>query len=84
VITLSSLIIIESASAQSISKPSEPVINVQFVNHSFYVSPKTTTSTNSYTGEQVVTTSEGYYIQNDTFVITLTNQPLGNNAQGYN
>ena len=73
-----SLLMVKPANAQSIPKPSAPVINVQFVNHSYYVSPKTTTSTNPYTGEQVVTTSKGYYIQNDTFVITLTGQSLAN------
>ena len=78
ILAVSSLSIVESAYAQSIPKPSAPVINVQFVNHSYYVPPKTTTSTNPYTGEQVVTTSEGYYIQNDTFAITLMGQPFAN------
>jgi hypothetical protein len=81
ILSLSSMLMVESASAQTIPKPSAPVTKVQFVNHSYYVSPKTTTLTNPYTGEPVVTTSEGYYIQNDTFVIKLTGQPLANNVE---
>jgi len=72
---------VKPANAQTIPKPSVPIINVQFVNNSYGVPSETTTSTNPYTGKQVVTTSEGYYIQNDTFVITLTGQPLANNAE---
>jgi hypothetical protein len=80
-IFVSSLLVTVAYAQTTIPKPSVPVIDVQFVNHSYYIPSKTTTSTNPYTGEQVVTTSEGYYIQNDTFVIAITGQPLANNAE---
>jgi hypothetical protein len=65
-----------SANAQTIPEPSVPQLSVVFVNHSYDVPSTTTTTTNPYTGEKVVTTDKGYHIQNDSFVLLIRSQPL--------
>jgi hypothetical protein len=59
-----------------------PELTVEFVNHSYDI-PSTTTSTiNPYTVENIVTTKEGYHIQNDSFVISIkSQQPLASSQE---
>lgn len=75
-LTITSLIMVESASAQSIPKPSVPIFTVKFVNASYPV-----TTTNPYTGLSATTLSSNNSIQ-----ITIKNQPLStlNNQICYN
>ncbi|MCW3996496.1 MAG: hypothetical protein NWE98_10175 [Candidatus Bathyarchaeota archaeon] len=70
------LLTAKPANAQIISKPSVPEFSVVFVNHSYDVPSTTTTTINPYTGDKIVTTKEGYHIQNDSFVISIRSQPL--------
>lgn len=69
------LLIAEPIDAQAIPKPPVPELTVKFVNHSYDVPSSTTTTTNPYTGENTVTTEQGYHIQNDSFVISITSPP---------
>ena len=66
----------KSASAQSIPIPSVPQFTVKFVDNSYYVPSVTYTTTDPYTGKQTMHTENGYYVQNDSIVISITNQPF--------
>lgn len=81
IITMSCLTVlfINPADAQTIPKPSAPELTVAFVNHSYDVPPTSTTTTNAYTGEEIVTTKDGYHIQNDSFVLSLRGKPISEN-----
>jgi hypothetical protein len=76
-LTASSLIMAESASAQSISKPSVPEFSIKVVDKSYYV-PATTPvyRTDPYTGERTMTEEghEGYPVQNGTVDLTIHTQ----------
>ena len=64
ILTVSSLIIVESATAQTIPKPAIPEFKVKFMNASYSV-----TNTNPYTG-----TKETQLISNNTIEVTIENQ----------
>jgi hypothetical protein len=76
ILAVSSLIMIESASAQSIPKPSVPEFTLKYVDSSFDVPPKTTFSTDPYTGKVTSTTIPGYNVQNKSVEIIIKNQPF--------
>jgi|LSQX01.1.fsa_nt_gb hypothetical protein len=85
ILAVSSLLVVLPSNAQTIPKPSVPEITVEFVNRSYNVPPSTTTTTNPYSGEKIVTTKEGFHIQNDSFVITINSQPISSqDASGKN
>ncbi len=78
-LTVSSLIMVESAFAQTptpspvpIPKPSVPEFSVKFIDLS-YTTPATY-STDPYTGQNV--THLGSYVANKTFEVTIKNQPF--------
>ena len=73
---------VESASAQSIPKPSKPEFKVNLADHSYDVPPKTTSTTNSYTNKTTTITSPGYHVKNVTIDVTITNQPFQNTVDG--
>jgi hypothetical protein len=64
---------VESASAQSISTPSVPEYTVQLVNRSYDEPP--TYQTDPYTG-QTVLIRDGRHVDNKTFDFTIKNQPF--------
>ena len=68
----SSLITVELAFAQSITKPSLPEFTVKLVEHSYDV--PTTYSIDKYTGENV--THSGYHVENKTIEVSIKN-PFG-------
>ena len=74
IIAISSLIIVESASAQTIPKPSVPEFTLKYVDNSYDVAPKTTSSTDPYTGKVTSTTIPGYHVQNRSVEIIIKNQ----------
>ncbi len=75
ILAVSSLMMVESAFAQSIPKPSVPEFTVQYIYNSHYVEP--TTTTDPYTGQ--TTTHGGYYTQSTPIIkITIKNQPFTN------
>jgi hypothetical protein len=67
----SSLLWIESTSAQSIPKPSTPEFTVKQIDQSYDVAPSTTT--NPYTGEP--TTTPSYHVSKLSIEVTIKNQP---------
>jgi hypothetical protein len=77
------ILTVKHANAQSvapntspISKPSVPTFTLKFVDNSYSVPSVTYTTTDTYTGKQTVNTEAGYHVQNDSIVISITNQPF--------
>lgn len=81
VLMASSLIMVESASAQSTPKPSVPEFTVSVTDHSYDVEPTTTTTTDPYDGQITTTTTPGYHMVNGSIEISIKNQPF---TQYYN
>ncbi|MGD0643621.1 MAG: hypothetical protein ABSA75_01800 [Candidatus Bathyarchaeia archaeon] len=65
-------IIIKPAFAQSIPTPSLPTFTLKFVAEPYYVAP--TTTIDPFTGQNV-TTQAGYYVENQSIYLTITNYP---------
>ncbi len=74
ILAVSSLIIVESATAQSIPKPSVPEFTLKYVDHSYDVPPTTTTTIDPYTGKQTQATQPGYRVENKTLDVIIKNQ----------
>lgn len=55
---------------------SPPEFTVKLVAHPYDVPPTTTTTIDQYTGEEIVTTTPGYHVENKSIEITITNQPF--------
>ena len=73
ILAVSSLILVESASAQSIPKPSVPEFTVKYVDRSYDTPP--TYGIDQYTGKTVITKASEH-IDNRTIEITIKNQPF--------
>jgi hypothetical protein len=73
ILAVSSLLMGESVSAQSIPKPSVPEFTLKYVADFYDVS--TTYKIDSYTGEKVVDV-QGYRVNNSTVQIVIKNQPF--------
>lgn len=71
-----SIFVVKPAFAQSIPKPSVPEFTLKFVDLSYDVPPVTTTTTDQYTGKQVVNTQAGYHVENKSIEVTIKNQPF--------
>ena len=77
ILSISSLILVESASAQSATKPNVPEFTLKYVDLGTYdVPPSTSPSTNPYTGETTNITISGYHVDNRTIELTIKNQPF--------
>ena len=74
ILAVSSLIMVESAFAQSIPKPSVPEFTLKIVDHSYDVPTTTTTTTDPYTGKQTITTHPGYHVEDRRIEVTIKNQ----------
>ena len=57
----------------SIPKPSVPEFTLKYVDNSYDVPPKTTTSTDPYTNEITTTTIPGYHVENRTVEAVIKN-----------
>jgi hypothetical protein len=77
-LAVSSLIMVESALAQSIPKPSAPEFTLKLADHSYDV--PATYSTDPYTGQNI--THPGYHVENKTIDITIKNQPFASSING--
>lgn len=77
ILVLCNLIMIESASGQTIPKPSIPEFSVVVVDHS-YIVPEST-SIDPYNGS--VITHPAYLVENKTIDITIRNQPFASNDE---
>ena len=73
VFTVSSLAMVSSVFAQSTTKPSVPEFTVRYVDNSYDVPPKTTSTTDPYTNETTTTTILGYHVENKTIEATINN-----------
>lgn len=82
VLAVSSLIVVSSAFAQSITKPSIPEFTLKYVDNSYDVPPTTTTTTDPYTNKTTTTTIPGYHVKNFTIEVTITNQPFPSHING--
>jgi hypothetical protein len=78
VLVLSSLAMVGSVSAQSVTKPSVPEFTVRQVNNWYDV--PTTYSTDPYTGDKI--TLPGYRVDNKSIEITVKNQPFTSDGSG--
>jgi hypothetical protein len=76
ILAISSLLLVESANAQTIPKPSVPEFTVSPVDRSYTVPITTTQTTDPFTGQQVTHTSGGQYVKNETVEIKIKNPPL--------
>jgi hypothetical protein len=78
ILVASSLIIVESAYAQSIPKPSIPEFSLNVVSHPYDVPTTYATSTpNPYTGKtELFITKMGYHVENKSIELTIKNQPF--------
>jgi hypothetical protein len=72
VLAASSLIMVESASAQSIPKPSIPEFTAQIVAYPYDI--PTTHSIDPYTGKDI--TNQGYHVENRSIEVRIKNQPF--------
>ena len=73
ILAISSLLIVESANAQTIPKPSVPDFTLKYVDNSYDVPP--TFEIDPYTGKNVMTQA-GYNVQNKSVELTIKNQPF--------
>ncbi len=72
IIASSSCLIVKSADAQSISKPSAPEFTVRYVDYSYDVPP--TYGIDQFTGKETIV-KNGYHVENRSFEFTIRNQP---------
>jgi hypothetical protein len=74
ILAVSSLIMVESASAQSIPKPSVPEFTVKLVDNSYDVPATTTSIIDSYNNKTITRTFPASHVQNITVELTVANQ----------
>ena len=72
ILAVSSLMMVESAFAQSIPKPSVPEFTVKIVAQPYDV--PTTTSIDSYSGKEII--HQGYHVENKSIEVKIKNQAL--------
>ena len=70
---VSSLVIVQSVSAQSSSKPVVTEFTLQYVDNSYDVPPKPTSSTDPYTGNTTTSTIPGYRFENKSVEASIKN-----------
>jgi hypothetical protein len=72
----SSLLMVDSVSAQSISKPSVPEFTVELTDYSYDVQATVTSQTDPIDGQIKTVTTPGYHVKNGTLTVTIKNQPF--------
>lgn len=89
-LTLSSLIMVQSAFAQTptpslvpIPKPSVPEFTLELADHSYDVPARTTSTTDPYTGKTTTYTSPAYHVQNLTIDVIFRKQYYPATINGY-
>jgi hypothetical protein len=58
------------------SKPSVPEFTLRYVDNSYFSSQITISTTDPYTGQVTTSTAPGYYVENKSVHIIITNQPF--------
>ena len=82
ILAASSLMMAESTFAQSIPKPSVPEFTLKYVDKSYDVPPKTTTTTDPYNGKITTINIPGYHVKNFTIEVSIKNQPFPSTING--
>jgi hypothetical protein len=82
ILAVSSLIMADSAFAQSITKPSVPEFTLKYTDHSYDVATTTTSTKNPYNNQTTTITVPGYHVQNMTIDLTIKNQPIPPSIEG--
>jgi hypothetical protein len=82
VLLTSSLITIESASAQSIPKPSVPEFTVNLADHSYDVPSRTFQTTDPYNNKTTTINYPSSHVKNFSIEITIANQPFPPTIKG--
>jgi hypothetical protein len=82
VLAVSSLVMVGSVFAQSISKPSVPEFTLWYADHSYDVAATTTSTVNPYNNQTTTTTVPGYHVENMTIDLTIKNQPIPPSIEG--
>jgi hypothetical protein len=77
-----SLFMVKPANAQTIPTPSIPEFTVKFVDHSYDVPAKVTSTFNPYNNKTMENTIPGYHVQNFTIDLTIKNQPIPSMING--
>lgn len=75
-LALPSLIMLRSAYAQTIPKPTVPEFTVEIADRSYDVPQTTTSYTDPYTGKTTTQIQPGYHVANRTIEVKINNQPL--------
>ena len=73
VMLLCSLVMIGSVFAESVPKPSVPEFTLKYVDYSYDIPPKTTSTIDPYTNETITTTIPGRHVENKTVEATIIN-----------
>ena len=73
ILAISNLMIVESANAQTIPKPSVPEFTVRYVDYSYDVPP--TYGIDQFTGKETIV-KNGYHVENRSFEFIIRNQPF--------
>jgi hypothetical protein len=68
------LLTVNPAIGQTLANLAAPEFTLKYVDNSYDVPPVTTSSTDPYTGKVEYTTIPGYYVENKSIQITITNQ----------
>ena len=74
ILAVSSLIMVESAAAQTIPKPNVPSFTVNIVDQSYDVPATSTSHTDPYTGKTTITNVPGYHVTNKSIELKIKNQ----------
>ena len=82
VLFLSSLVMVETAFAQSIPAPSVPEFTLEYVDNSYDVPPTTTSTINPYNNQTTTITVPGYHVKNMTIDLTIRNQLIPSSIEG--
>jgi len=85
VVSILSVFVVPSVTAQAGFKPSVPQFSVKFIDNSYDVPSSTTTVTDLYTGKETTITNQGYYVEKYDIEVAIKNQPFTayTNADGY-
>jgi hypothetical protein len=76
VMLASGLLMVESAFAQSTPKPFAPEFTAKYTDYSYDIPTTTSTSTDPFTGKQIITTNNGYHVDNRTVILVIKNQQI--------
>lgn len=75
-------VFVADSNAQTSYAPLAPQFTVKYADHSYDVPPKTTTTTDAYTGKTTTYTEPGYHVKNFTLDVSIKNQQFPSSIDG--